>query len=332
MPAFAAARRRSFPPVLFPTLLGLVGTGLTLRAGARVLGLAPWIGELWLGVASMALLLAGALYLAALARRPARALEDLSPPPARGALAALSMGLMLVGAAAAPALPGAAAALWVGGAALHWVFAGATLHVLLSAPPHLRPVTPALYLPFVGQIVAPIGGAALGFGTASAVLYGSALAVWAALTPLMLAWLRGALAGGGLAPTLRPGLAIFVAPPALAAIGGAALGAPWSEALVLPAWAVALAAALALAPRLGWLAEGGWSPAWGAFTFPLAGLAGATMLAAERLPGAIGGAAGAAAGQGAWWLAALLTAAACATTLRVAAGAALALRDGRLKG
>ena len=43
--------------------------------------------------------------------------------------------------------------------------------------------------------------------------------------------------------------------------------------------------AIWLATRIGWLVAGGWTPAWGAFTFPTVALAGAAMIFFDRVAG-----------------------------------------------
>ena len=313
---FATAASR-FPVALFPILLGLMGMGLALRRGVA-LGLPVELAELWLGMASALLLVSSIFYAVKLAMKPKAIFEDLTPPPARAAASAAGMAWMLWGAALAPTMPGLAPAVWGAGVLIHWAAMGVGAKMLLN-PDTPQPVwVPGLYLVFVGQIVAPYGGVALGYETLSLVLFLSAIAAW-----LVLKWrlfLRNLTFPEGAPYPFRPGHAIHVAPPAVGAGAALAFGASWSEPATLGLTAVALLMAALLARRIPWMIAGGWSPAWGAFTFPSAAMAGAltacaTILGGDPVLSAIA-------------LAAL--AAAAAVVLRVSWGALKALRAGKL--
>ncbi len=302
------------PPGLLAVCLGLIGCGLDWRAAARVLGAPEAIGQLWLGAAGGALGWVAFLYLRKVVDRPGALSHDLRMPAGRGAVAAGSMALMLSGAALAPLSPSAATVVWAAGVILHAYVAVALLRELAGMPPDGRPAMPALYLPFVGQIVAPIGGVALGFEAVSAALFWLAVAVWAALTPFVLRRLARAAAPP---PFLRPGVAILLAPPAIGLVAYDRLAPDgW---LVWPMFALAWLALIGLVTRAGWLIEGGWTLGWAAFTFPAAAFAGACLVMAERQLG-----------PGWDWIAAGALTAASLITLYVALRTAAAALKGEL--
>jgi tellurite resistance protein len=268
------------PPGLFPVCLGLIGCGLGWRGATVALGAPEAVGALWLGAAGAAFLWVAALYARKLADRPAALAHDLRMPAGRGAVSAGSMALMLLGAALAPLWLTAATVLWAAGVFIHGYVAVALLRELAGMPPDGRPAMPALYVPFVGQIVAPIGGVALGFELVSAALFWLAVAIWAGLTPFVLKRLWRASPP----PPLRPGAAIAMAPPAIGLVAYDRL-AP-EGVLHEPMFALACLALVVLIARAGWLTQGGWTLGWGAFTFPSAAFAGACLVMAQRHLGA----------------------------------------------
>lgn len=306
-----------FPIALFPVLLGVMGMGLALRR-AEHLGVPAELAQLWLGMGSALLLVSALFYAAKIAMRPGALIADLAPPPARAAFSALGMGLMLAGAALAPILFNGAAAVWVLGVVVHWIGAGVMIRMLTDEATAKPKLVPGLYLVFVGQIVAPYGGVALGYSTLSLFLFASALAAWAVLGGLLA---RAALKTPESAPyPFRPGHAIHLAPPAVGAGAAMSFGAPWAEDLALVLTLIAIPIAVFLVSKAKWLTEGGWNPAWGAFTFPSAAFAGALVAAARTLDlGPAGDAA-----------ALLAVAIAAGIVLRVFVGAMQALRAGKL--
>jgi tellurite resistance protein len=235
------------------------------------------VGELWLGAAMALLMVSLALYARRVAQRPTSLLHDLRMPATRGAVSAASMGLMLSGAALAPLAATPAAAAWLLGVAAQLSLALLLLRELAAMPADARPATATLLVPFAGILVAPIGGVGLGFAEVATMLYLLGLIAWLILLPLIL---RQLWRGASPPPPVRPGTAILLAPPGVVAVGLEAIdpghpGVPW----LLGLGALTL---LALLAKGRWLAGHGWFPSWAAFTFPLAALAGATLIMAAR--------------------------------------------------
>lgn len=133
-------------------------------------------------------------------------------------------------------------------------------------------VTPALLMPIVGNVVAPLGGLPLGHAEWSAAQFGIGLFFW----PLVLGLVAVRLAQHGpWSDRLRPTAFIVVAPPAV--VGSAVLdfGAPalvawgcWGVSLFGLLWAGSQARGLASLPFA--------LPHWGV-SFPLAALAALTL-------------------------------------------------------
>lgn len=257
---------RRTPPAVFPPIMGLFGLGLAWRNGARSFGLPEGIAEAILGAVTALYLFCLLAYVAKFARRPAVISEDLRVLPGRAGIAAMVLCLYLAVAAALPYAPEAARALLWGSMAVHVAVLAVVIWVFASGPAEQRRVTPVWHLNFVGFIFAGLTAPALGeTALAFAILAGTGL--FAALI-----WAIGVdqLRAAPLPAPLRPLLAIHLAPASMLGIVALGLGLE-ILAQIFALIAAATLAALLVAAR--WLTAAGFSPLWGAFTFPLAATA-----------------------------------------------------------
>jgi len=153
---------RRTPPALFPCLLGLIGLALLWRRMADF-GAPVWIGEA-LSVISVGLFgFAFACYVTKLVLRPSVVLDDLRIGPARGAVSAGSVCLLLAAAIFVPYDFRLAGVLWWAGLTFHLVYLLCVMKTLKSIDAMRQSVTPVLLLPFVGFIVASIAGPQLDY-------------------------------------------------------------------------------------------------------------------------------------------------------------------------
>lgn len=303
---------RRMPVAVFPVALGIAGLGQAVVQAARVLPLPPEAGWAILALGGLLLAVAALAYARKLAARPGAILADLAPLPSRGAPSAGAMTLAVCATALVPAAPQLAAGLLALALLLQAGIAVLVALILWRDRAAGPPVTPVLMLPFVGQIAAAPGLAALGApGAAAAVLL---LSAPVALLILVLSLLR--LRAAPPPPPGRPGFVILVTPFALLGIGASALGA---ELLASLLFLVALVALALLLVRIRWLTAGGWNPGWAAFTFPVASLAALAFREEVAL-----------AGVGAGWVGLLLLLVLVPVVGVVAARTLSAWADGRL--
>lgn len=133
-------------------------------------------------------------------------------------------------------------------------------------------VTPALFIPIVGNVLTPLAGVPLGQAEWSAAQFGIGLLFW----PVVLVMILVRLAVQGSWPDrLRPTSFIFIAPPAVVGLSALQLGAPpvltwmcWGMALFSLLWVGVQARAIAALP----FGLSHW-----AMSFPLAALAALTL-------------------------------------------------------
>ena len=257
---------RRTPPALFPSMMGLLGLGLAWRAAAGfgAMSISPLIGLGVLGVCGILFLFILACYLSKISMRPSVILEDLASVPGRAGVSAMTLSILLFAAAMVPYSPIVASAALFLGLMGHVIVAILIIAVMARTAKGFV-VSPAWHLSFVGFIVACLSAAPLGYlGLAQTIL---------GVTVLIAALIYGVsllqLSKSEMPPPLRPMLAIHLAPLSLFA-SVASLTGQGLIAMVFAALAIGLAAVLV--SRLRYITAAGFSPLWGAFTFPMAAL------------------------------------------------------------
>jgi tellurite resistance protein len=141
-----------------------------------------------------------------------------------------------------------------------------TVLVMRAGPAEGRVVTPASHLIFVGPILGAVAALAFGWAVLAQALFVATLVAAVGIWALSLNQIVRRIPP---AP-LRPLLAVHLAPAAI--FGLVALGLGWGQvALGFAALGGGLLLALIVSAR--WLLAAGFSPFWGALTFPLAAYA-----------------------------------------------------------
>lgn len=271
---------RRVPPAVFPAILGAMGLALAWRLAAGVFALPVGLAEALAGAMVALFGFAALAYGGKIARRPAVLAEELKILPGRSGVAAAVLCVYLLAGLIGLYLPGVARAVLVVGLGLHVITLAVLVDVLRRGPVEARHVTPVWHLNWVGFIVVARVAVIIGWDGLAAVI------LWPALAAALLIWAVSAQQLSRALPPapLRPLLAIHVAPAALLATVALALGIDWlGEAL---SWG-ALLLLLVLGLRAGWLLQAGFSPMWGALSFPLSATAGLWLLRVAQSGGAL---------------------------------------------
>lgn len=254
------------PPAIFPPIMGLLGLGLAWRRAAESFGVPAAFGDMILGAVTLLYLFCLVAYVAKLMQRPATFFEDLKILPGRAGVVAMALSGYLMAATVVPFSTGLAGVIFGLALAVHVVVALRVAYTLVTGPIEARSVTPVWHLLFVGFILSPLAALPLGLYAYSTAVFWISLAIAVAIWGASLAqFVRASVP----AP-LRPLLAIHLAPASVLGTVAFYIGQPLMG-IILGLLAVLIASVLILRAR--WLTEAGFSPLWGAFTFPLAAFA-----------------------------------------------------------
>lgn len=235
-------------PGWFASVMGLAGLSLAWHRAAPLMGDAAEAVSFVVGaVAALAFALLAAASVWRAQAVPGAWADDLRHAVRHTFVAAIPVSLLLL-ATVATALGGRGVAVQ----ALWWLGALAQLAVTAwvmsrwwagPGPGGLRwaGVTPALFIPIVGNVVAPLAGVPLGHEGWSAAQFGIGVLFWPVVLVLLLVRL---VQHGPWPDRLRPTAFIVAAPPAVIGLGLLQFGAPallgwglWGVALFSLGWA-----------------------------------------------------------------------------------------------
>lgn len=271
-------------PGWFAIPMGLGGLALAWWRAA------PLMGEMATVVAVLCALAAAGVFALLLAatllrwrRYPEAWAEDRRHPVRHVFIATLPLGAMVLGTCGALLLPAreplaeaAVQALWWAGSAgqllATWWVLRRWWRPASAGGASWAVVTPALAIPVVGNVLAPIGGVALGHAEWAAAQFGIGVLFWPVVLILLLARV---IVQGMFAERLLPTTFIVIAPPALVGLSALAFDAP--PTLVWMLWGMALFCFAWVASLAGRLRELPFSLAHWAMSFPLAALATLTL-------------------------------------------------------
>lgn len=276
----ATPRLAHLPLALFAAPMGIGGLGLAWREAVRALGAPAVIGEFLLAVSGLLWCVLAVLHLIRIRRAPQAVIADLRHPIRVAFTGAIGIGLVIMSVWLAPYALDLARLLWLVAVAVQMAASVWILRLLIQVPRDAATMTPPLLIPLVGSLVASVPGASLGFANLSWMLFGIGLILWFALLPLLV----GRLAQGPELPLkLRPTLAIFLAPPAVASLAMVQLtGAVGPASIALLGFAAFIA--LVLVAMWRDLAAAPFSMAWWGVTFPSAAFTTAVMVYFRAVP------------------------------------------------
>ncbi len=266
---------RQTPPAAFPVCLGFMSLALGWTNASHVIpGISEDIGHLLLAASTGYFIWFLAFYLRKVLARPAVIWEDMQSPAARAGIAALAMSMMLLAAALLPfgvSVP----QVWWTGVVMQIVASAVVLWAILHEPRSERSFSTFQYLTFVGPVVGPIAGVPLGYIWQSKLLITGSLIAWLIITIGMVITLRRK----SVPVPMRPSMMIFLAPLCLFALGYGMLG--YDMAFTVFYWLGSVVAA-GLLLLLPWMIKGGYTPVWGAFTFPTAAFLNVQVMAVAK--------------------------------------------------
>lgn len=260
---------RYFPIAFFAVVMGLWGWTLASQAAVAA-GVLPasFAGIIrWLAIVGSVLIFG--TYFVKLLRHPRACLDEWHSPPKLAFFPAVSISLLLIGTAYLRDLPDFARSIWLVGVTAQGVLTLAVISSWISHRPfQIGHLSPAWFIPAVGNVIVPLAGAPLGYVELSWLFFSGGLVFWLVLLTLVMNRL---MFHDPLPERLLPTLVILIAPPALAFLSYTALAGQvdaFGRILLNAAYVFALLV-LIQAPKFPRLP---FALTWWALSFPVAGL------------------------------------------------------------
>ena len=203
----------NYPVTLFTIVMGMAGLALTLRAGEISLGLRHLAsGTIYLLTLALFAVIASG-YAAKVIRFPQAVRAEWAHPVKLAFFPAISIGLLLLAAATLPISLPASHVMWVMGATGQGVLTLAVISGWIGARSFLHGhLSPAWFIPAVGNVIVPIAGTSLGYVEFSWFFLSAGLVFWIVLLTLVVNRL---VFHDPLPERLQPTLVILIAPPAV---------------------------------------------------------------------------------------------------------------------
>ena len=278
-----AARLANFPVVSFAVVMGLAGTTIAWHKAQATFGMTLDVALplRWLTVAVLAVV--ATLYLAKIVLHRAEVAAELADPVQLNFFPTISLSLLLLSIALLQPMPMAAAVFWIAGAALHLLLSLYVMGVWIHHEHfEIHHISPAWFIPVVGNALVPIAGVPLGQVELSWFFFSIAMVFWLVLFAIIVYRM---LFHHPLPDRLMPTLFIMIAPPAVGFIAYAQLlgmggsGEPDAFARVL--YYNGLFLTLLLFTQAARFVRLQFYLSWWAYSFPLAAITVATLIMYE---------------------------------------------------
>lgn len=213
-PQQASMRLAHYPVTFFAIGMGMMGLTLALRSAEQAFKLGN-IASTGVLILSVAMFLAVSIGYAAKALIHAAEVRAEWNHPVRIAFfPAISISLLLLAAALFDSMPHLAHAIWLAGAVLQGVLALSVIGAWIGHRPFQQgQLTPAWFIPAVGNVIVPLAGARLGYTETSWLFFSGGLIFWLVLLTLVINRL---MFHDPLPGKMVPTLMILIAPPAVA--------------------------------------------------------------------------------------------------------------------
>jgi tellurite resistance protein len=258
-----------YPVTLHAVLMGLFGLTLALHAASVRFPVAETASlvMLWVGIAGFAVI--SGIYLLKALRHPAAVVAEWHHPVKLAFFPTISISFLLLSTALWTPFPEVARIAWVIGAVGQGIL---TISVIRSWISHrafeVGHLNPAWFIPAVGNVVAPVAGAAMGYTDISWLFFSAGMIFWLILLVLVFNRLIFHMPLPG---KLFPTMVILIAPPAVGFVSYTALVGeldPFAMVLLNSAYVFAALVLFEL-PKLRHMP---FALSWWALTFPLAAL------------------------------------------------------------
>jgi tellurite resistance protein len=210
----SATRLEHFHVTFFAIVMGLSGLTLALHAAELAYGLSSLASNISYYATIAVFVLVALLYAAKAMRHGAAVKAEWNHPVKLAFFPAISISLLLLATASLGRSAELAEGLWLAGAALQAVLTLAVVSGWIGTRSFMHGhLSPAWFIPAVGNVIVPIAGSQLGYADLSWYFMSVGLIFWIVLLTLVINRL---VFHDPLPGRLQPTLVILIAPPAVA--------------------------------------------------------------------------------------------------------------------
>ncbi|MDJ0823267.1 MAG: SLAC1 anion channel family protein [Paracoccaceae bacterium] len=278
-PEAPPSRLAHFPVTFFATVMGLAGLTLALHRAELSFGWPHTASHVALVLTVADFIAVAAVFTTKALREPGAFRAEWHHPVKLAFFPAISISLLLIGTAARPVWPELAHPVWYAG----MLAQGALTLAVLSGWIGRRPfqpmhISPAWFIPAVGNVVVPVAGVSFGHPEISWLFFSAGMLFWIVLLTLVMNRL---IFHDPLPGRLYPTLAILIAPPAVGFLAWLQLIGGQLDAFAHMLYGITLVflgLVLTQAPGFRNLP---FALSWWALSFPVAALTIATLRYAE---------------------------------------------------
>ncbi|MCK0170428.1 SLAC1 anion channel family protein [Aliiroseovarius sp. S1123] len=263
------SRLAHFPVTFFAIVMGLMGLTLALHAGAPAMPMLEPASSLMLLIGAAVMIVIVMIYIAKALRHPAAVAEEWHHPVKLAFFPTISISLLLLATAVFPYNAVLAEYVWLLGVAGQGVLTIAVISGWISHRSfQVGHLTPAWFIPAVGNVIVPVLGARMGYIETSWLFFSGGMIFWIVLLTLVMNRL---IFHDPIVARLFPTMVILIAPPSVAFLAYVSMTGDIDGVARLLIYSGYIFAALVVAqvPRLAKLP---FALSWWALSFPIAAL------------------------------------------------------------
>lgn len=269
-----ASRLERMPVGAFTVAIGTSSFALVFREVERQFGVGGAVGEIIAAIATLCFLSLTILYVVKTVRYGSRVRQEFAGPVTMQYFPMATIAFLLLPVMAMPYSERVAMWLWGLAAPMHLLLVIAIVRRWILDTFEIQTFSPIWFMSAVGNLVAAMTGASLGFVESAWFFLSSGLVMWMAMFTIALYRL---IFHDRIPPPLTPSLFILMTPPSAAFLAYMELGEGSLDVLGRALFFTALFLAAVLVSLGPVFARLSFSIGWWAFTFPSAALSMATL-------------------------------------------------------
>lgn len=267
-------RLKNMPISFFASVMGISGLAIAYQQASPLWQKATELGNFISLLSAIIFILLFLLYAAKLIRYSDAVAAEISDPVKMSFGATITVSLVLLSTSTLHLAPATSKALWIVGASLHLLYTIYALNSWLHKSNYdIKHISPAWFIPVVGNILVPISGTAHGYIETSWFFFSVGLVFWLVLFTIIIYRM---IFHHPLPDKLLPTLFILIAPPAIGFVSYIKLNGDL-DGFARILYFIALFLVVLLFMQLPRFLRLPFYLSWWAYSFPLAAMTVATL-------------------------------------------------------